>query len=102
VLAGSPAAQAGVHPGDQLVALDGLRVTAAGWASTLAQLEPERARRLHVFRDDELHALSLVPAAPLLDTWTVTLADVSGATLARRNAWLSPSPELHVPSPGRR
>jgi predicted metalloprotease with PDZ domain len=88
VLTGSPAAQAGVHPGDQLVALDGQRVAAGRWHELLACCEPGRGHPLHVFRDDLLLALELVPAAPPPDTWTLTLADAGDAALARRQAWI--------------
>lgn len=88
VLAGSPAAQAGVHPGDQVVALDGLRVGAANWDSALARLVPGRRYPLHVFRDDELIELDIEPAQAPLDTWTLTLAEADGERLARRKAWL--------------
>jgi len=88
IASGSPAAQAGVSVGDQLVALDGLRVTPVNWGALLAQLAPAQPVELHWFRGDELLGATLQPAAPPLDTWTFTLAAAEGATLARRQAWL--------------
>lgn len=89
VVSGGPAAAAGVHAGDQLVALDGLRVTASGWAAAQSQLQAGQRVVLQVFRDDELLALELTAAAAPADTWTLTLADdADAAALARRNAWL--------------
>ena len=88
VYSDSSAARAGVQPGDQLLALDGLRVASGRWAETLARLEPEREVSLHLFRDDQLLMLTLKPAVPPADTWTLTLIEVDGEVRARRDAWL--------------
>lgn len=89
VLSGSPAARAGIAVNDQLLALDGLRLSANGWSARLQSLQPGRPVALHLFRDDELLVLDVVPEAPPADTWTLTLADTADAmVLARRKAWL--------------
>ncbi|MDB5988506.1 MAG: peptidase [Nevskia sp.] len=89
VLASSPAARAGLAAGDTLLALDGLRVTAANWSKTLETLLPGRAVDAHFFRGDELLSARIVPELAPADTWTLTLAEATGAALARRNAWLA-------------
>ncbi|TXH04577.1 MAG: M61 family peptidase [Nevskiaceae bacterium] len=88
VLAGGPAARADVSVNDQLVALDGLRITAGGWAAQAGRLTPGRAVTLQLFRGDELIDRPLVPSAPPADTWTMTLAAARGPSLRRRKAWL--------------
>jgi predicted metalloprotease with PDZ domain len=86
VYSDSPAARAGIHPGDQLLALDGLRV-GGRWPEALARLEPGRDVSLHLFRDDRLLNLTLTPLPPPADTWTLSLAEVDGDRRARREAW---------------
>jgi predicted metalloprotease with PDZ domain len=88
VLSGSPAEAAGVAGNDQLVALDGLRLTGAGAPGRLASLTPGRTYELLYFRGDELLRGALKPAAPPADTWTLTLQPVRGAVLTRRKKWL--------------
>jgi predicted metalloprotease with PDZ domain len=88
VFAGGPAAQAGLAGGDQIVALDELRVTAANWSKLLETLTPQRAVKLHYFRGDELMQMVLTPAPVPLDTWSLTLVDAGDEVLARRRAWL--------------
>lgn len=88
VASGSPAALAGISANDQLVALDGLRITPTNWSALLAQLAPAQNVTLHYFRGDELLDATLITAAPPLDTWTFTLAAAEGETLARRQTWL--------------
>ena len=88
VFSNGPAQLAGVSANDQIVALDGLRVTPANWTARLAALQAGRRYELHVFRNDELLALSFIPGAPPLDTWTLTLTDADAATAARRKAWI--------------
>ena len=88
VFSGSPAEAAGLAAGDQLIAIDGLKLTAGNWANRLEALHPGVAVPLSYFRGDELMTVSIVPAAPVFDTWTFTLAEASGAVLERRVAWL--------------
>jgi predicted metalloprotease with PDZ domain len=60
VLAGSAAWQAGVNPGDELVALDGFRVASPDWLNARLMEHPRGAQvRLTVFRRDELVTLPL-------------------------------------------
>ena len=60
VLAGSAAWQAGVSPGDELVALDGFRIPAPEWLNArLVERAPGSRAALTVFRRDELLTLPL-------------------------------------------
>ena len=88
VFSGSPAQAAGVSPNDVIVALDGWRISNANWPARVAALQPGQHYALHVFRNDELLTLDLVPGAPPHDTWTLVLADADGEAAARRKAWL--------------
>lgn len=88
VLNGSPAERAGLSAGDSLVALDGLRITGAGWGKLLENLTPERELGLHYFRGDELQQTRIAPVLAPSDTWTLVLAEVEGEKLERRRKWL--------------
>lgn len=88
VLNSSPAEQAGLAAGDVLVALDGLRVTGAGWSKTLETLVPGHALSVHYFRGDELLQTRMTPVAAPADTWVLTLGDADADKLARRRQWL--------------
>jgi len=93
-----PAEQAGLAVGDQIVAIDGLRVTAGSWRQRLERLAPGVAVRLDYFRGDELLQASLTPETAPPDTWSMTLSEAAkdsaggapadGTRLARRRAWL--------------
>ncbi len=88
VFTGSPAARAGLSPGDVLLAIDGLRVTGGSLAARIEALLPGRGVEVHFYRGDELLAAQLTPIAAPADTWTLTLATVEGPVLERRRAWL--------------
>lgn len=88
VLSGSAAAAADISVNDQLLALDGLRITPGNWASQLAQMQPGREYQIQLFRGDELLSRSIKPLKPLEECWTLTLSDVKGDRLKRRKAWL--------------
>ncbi len=86
---GSPAEKAGLAARDQLLALDGLRVSAATLDATLRRFRPNDTTSLVVFRGDELMELSLRFTKPPEDTVYLELADDPGEeACARRNAWL--------------
>lgn len=59
----SPAQQAGIDAGDELLAIDGLRVTAEQWNERLKDYQPGHIVQLSVFHHDELktHPLRLAP-----------------------------------------
>ena len=89
VLSGSPAAQADVSANDQLVALDGLRITPATWAAQSGRLQPGRDISVQLFRGDEFLTRMLKPVKPPLDTWTFELMKkTTSERLERRKNWL--------------
>jgi predicted metalloprotease with PDZ domain len=57
--AGSPAYEQGLNTGDQIVALDGVRVTRETFNSRLAEKKPGDTARLTVFRFDDLRTLDI-------------------------------------------
>ena len=59
VVSGSPAWEQGLNFGDQIVALDGLRVTAQSLNQFLAERKPGDKVRLTVFRFDQLRQLEV-------------------------------------------
>ena len=64
VLAGTPAWEAGINAGDELVALDGYRVYPGTLAARLAERTPGERARFAVFRRDELLNLEVTLQAP--------------------------------------
>jgi predicted metalloprotease with PDZ domain len=92
VLDGAPAQIAGLAGGDELLAVDGLKVLSA--ARLVETLSPARAGELismHVFRRDELHVFELTLCEPPADTCRLSWQDdASPAALAARAAWLGP------------
>lgn len=91
VPAGSAAQQAGLSPGDIVVAIDGERASADRLNDTLARAAlPDVA--LHYFRRDRLHETRLPLIPPTADTCELRLepaTDLDGVILARRTAWLA-------------
>lgn len=89
ILAERPAWQAGLAPGDILLAVDGLRVTEKNLDTLLAAHPPGSVVETHVFRRDELMRFKVELAAAPLDTCVLRLAVAPDAeTLARRRTWL--------------
>lgn len=88
VFSGSAAEGAGLAAGDQLLAIDGLKLTAGNWANRMETLRPGVTVTLAFFRGDELLSAPITPIAPASDTWTLSLAEVAGEVLTRRQAWL--------------
>ena len=86
---GGPAENAGVSPGDELVALDGLRINFAGAEARTRRYKPGDRSELTVFRGDELMSLRLRWEEAPADTCYLVLDDEADETAtARRSAWL--------------
>jgi predicted metalloprotease with PDZ domain len=89
VLDGTPAHRAGLNAGDELVALDGLRVTGPALNARLAHHAPGERLALTVFRRDELLELPLVlDAEPSTRSRIVRIPDPTPAQDAVYRAWL--------------
>ncbi len=88
---GGPAQRAGLASGDELVALNGLRISADGLEAELKRSAPGLLR-LSVFREDQLLELQVRSEAPPADTWDLgldpALDDQNPAAAAYRRAWL--------------
>jgi predicted metalloprotease with PDZ domain len=87
---GGPAQLAGLSPGDELVAIDGRRVTPETYEARLGRLALEQPVSLQVFRDDEWLALEVRPQAAPRDTCYLAFdPDADAGARARRDLWLA-------------
>lgn len=89
VLDDSPAQQAGLAPGDRLVAVDHEEATPAVIKAVEQRCSAGETLTVHVIRGDRLLERPLTLAEAESNTWTLTLADAtSDAAHARRAGWL--------------
>ncbi|HSU16600.1 M61 family metallopeptidase [Longimicrobium sp.] len=106
VLAGTPAWRAGVAAGDEVVALDGLRVDAMSLGMRLQEKAPGSTVQLTVFRRDELTTLPLsVEFGPPQRLAPKSVENPTPEQRALLEHWLrqdppAPSPATTVASPG--
>ncbi len=83
------AAEAGLSAHDELVSLDGARVTAENWLDLLGRTQVGRPVELCVFRRDELRQFTIEPGIPPRDTCYLSLStDVETDIVRRRQDWL--------------
>ena len=82
---------AGLSPGDRIIAVDGLKVTADTLAARIAAVPAGESVQVHAFRRDELRVCALQPLPAQADTcdlWLLPDAAMDGGVAARRRAWL--------------
>ncbi|HMG20075.1 MAG TPA: PDZ domain-containing protein, partial [Kofleriaceae bacterium] len=98
VLDDSPAQAAGLSPGDEIIALDGFRVTGEGDLRSLAgALKPGDRIELAVFRRARLRRVPVQLAAAPPTRYEIAGHSEPGAAAARYQAWLGEShPGPHV------
>lgn len=90
VHSGSPAEKAGIAPGDEAVALDDLRLSAATVDHRLREHHVGDTVTISAFRDEHLMKFRVKLAAPPEDTCYLELESKPDArTEKMRNAWLS-------------
>ena len=86
---GGPAECAGVSPGDELVALDGIRVKVSDSDTRIRRYRPGDKSELTVFRGDELLTLKLKWAEAPADTcYLLEDSNADATTVVYRNSWL--------------
>ncbi|MCG8369502.1 MAG: PDZ domain-containing protein, partial [Proteobacteria bacterium] len=86
---GGPAERAGIAPGDELVALDGLRITPARAEARARRYQPGDKSDVTVFRSDELMTMRLKWAEAPADTCYLEIDDDADTIrVARRGDWL--------------
>lgn len=95
VLLDQPAFRAGVNVDDEILAIDGFRVSPGGLATRLKQYRPRDRIRLLVSRRQKLLELDVVLAEKPVETWSLELLpDASPEQEARRQSWLGSRQEL--------
>jgi predicted metalloprotease with PDZ domain len=89
VYEGGAAQQAGLCPGDVLVAIDGLRASHGNLEKRLAAYHAGEPVIVHAFRRDELRLAEVRLQSPPADTcYLILREDVEDAVRRRRAAWL--------------
>jgi predicted metalloprotease with PDZ domain len=74
VLAGMPAYTAGINSGDEIVAINGERVTATSLADRLNALKPRAAVTVTVFRREQLMTFKFTTVEKLPDRYAISPA----------------------------
>lgn len=83
-----PAEQAGIAPGDEIIALDGIRCRLSDWTVRLSQYHPGAVIHVSVFRRDILTHYAVIAESPRPDQWLIK--PLTAATDAERrqfSAW---------------
>jgi predicted metalloprotease with PDZ domain len=75
LMAGSPAYEAGVNTGDEIVALNGVRVRASQLEARLADYKPGDKVKLTLFRDEQLRELEVTLQPPQAPEVSVQLVE---------------------------
>lgn len=89
VLDGSPAQQAGLYAGDEIVAFDGWRVTPDELPKLLKRYAAGMPVEVHLFRRGALRARTMTLGEPQPEGYTLSVAeDATDAQRARLEAWL--------------
>ncbi len=89
VWADSPAEQAGLEPGDELVAIAGFRVTAEQVNDRLKDYDVGQSLEVTVFHQDELRTVSVVLASPQPSQYILRpVPKPNAAQIAASRAWL--------------
>lgn len=89
VWADGPAQQAGLQPGDVLLALDGWQLGEREPQAFLSSRAPGDVVQVSFLRDARQRQVALTLAAPQPDTWVLRLdPDADAQRCARRRAWL--------------
>ena len=88
-MAGSPAQLAGIAPGDELVAVNELKVSHASLEVLRTRLAVDQPVTVHLFRRDELIATSCTPRAAPADVCQLSVDLAAAPEAARSRAlWL--------------
>jgi predicted metalloprotease with PDZ domain len=95
VRGGTPAWEQGLNAGDELLAVDGMRVTYAGFYERMDEKRPGDRIRLTIFRGDELRALDItLGGRSAADYRIVPVTAPSAAQKQLYQAWLgAPYPQ---------
>lgn len=89
VVAGSPAERAGLAPGDEAVAINGLKLSKSNLDMRLREYHAGDQITLRIFRRDALMSLNvMLEEAPEDTCYLVIDADASDATKKSRRSWL--------------
>ena len=87
--ADGPAWRAGVLVGDEVVAVDGVRVAGASLDPYVRFIEPGQAVRLTIFRYDQLRTVEIIAGEPIGPDWTITrVSEPTDLQRAAYESWL--------------
>jgi predicted metalloprotease with PDZ domain len=99
IYAGTPAYDQGLNVGDQIVALDGMRVNQASFIARLAERRPGDTINLTIFRDDDLRVFAIKLGAPdaAAGYRILPVRQPSSEQVKLYKAWLDVAPQAATP-----